>query len=392
MARSSVWLRVVFLFLMILAAWPLLVDRQNSFIVQASLLERLPADTAATTHVLSYQGRLADPTTGAPKADGSYSMTFRVYDAASAGTILWTEIKDVPVSKGLFSTLLGDTTALPSTIFDGNDRWLGIKVGADTETVPRMRMAFVPYASWALNAGALEGQGSSFYRNASNINAGTLADGNIAASITRDGEVMGIVTGNDGSGSGVDADLLDGIDSAGFASAGHTHTGATIQDGTITSDDIQDLERTLTIPAHALSVDATSTVVKRVSTGLQWQQSFSGPAFLTIAQPSDWDGTSNITMRIYFMPTTGAGGNVDFFIRPRAYSAGDKFADVNDISGTPVAATGVNIIKEQLFTIPSSRFGSKPLWMITIQNQGSGSTYTDDVIVLAVTLTYTAVR
>jgi len=39
--------------------------------------------------------------------------------------------------------------------------------------------------------------------------------------------------GNDGSGSGLDADLLDGQDSTAFAAAGHSHTGADIVSGTI---------------------------------------------------------------------------------------------------------------------------------------------------------------
>ena len=226
MIRSSFWFRIFPLLLLAVLVWPLLIDRQGSAVVQAGVLEQLPASTDALTHVLSYQGRLADPATGAPKADGSYSMTFRIYDAAAAGTTLWTEIKDIPVSKGLFSTLLGDTTALPTTLFDGNDRWLGVKVLSDAETAPRMRMAFVPYASWALNAGALEGQNAAFYRNASNINAGTLADAQIPAAITRDDEVITIVKGADGSGSGVDADLLDGQNSTAFAASTHNHDGA----------------------------------------------------------------------------------------------------------------------------------------------------------------------
>ncbi|HRJ41568.1 MAG TPA: hypothetical protein PL105_06800 [Caldilineaceae bacterium] len=233
MVRTFPYARTVRWLLVVATALLLSVSRQSGAIVQAGFLAQLPAATEATTHVLSYQGRLADPATGAPKADGSYSMTFRIYDAATAGTTLWTEIKDVTVSKGLFSTLLGDTAALASTIFDGNDRWLGVKVLSDTETTPRMRMAFVPYASWSINAGNLGGQNSAFYRNANNLNAGTVADARIADFVTRDTEVMGIVTGADGTGSGLDADFLDGQSSAAFAAASHNHSGANITSGTV---------------------------------------------------------------------------------------------------------------------------------------------------------------
>lgn len=84
-------------------------------------------------------------------------MTFRIYDSATAdiNSPLWIETKNVVVSKGLFSTLLGDTAALPATTFDGNDRWLGVLVGADAETTPQAWP--VPYASWAINAGNAAG-------------------------------------------------------------------------------------------------------------------------------------------------------------------------------------------------------------------------------------------
>jgi hypothetical protein len=226
MARTSFLSRLTTFLLVAAAAFTLAVSRQGGSVVLAGLLEQIPTSTDATTHVVNYQGRLVDPTTGAPKADGSYSMTFRIYDAATLGTTLWTEIKDITVSKGLFSTLLGDVTALPATVFDGNDRWLGVKVGADAEATPRMRLAFVPYATWAINAAALGGQASAFYRNASNINAGTLADARIADTITRDSEVKSLITGADGAGSTLDADLLDGQDSTFYRNASNLNAGA----------------------------------------------------------------------------------------------------------------------------------------------------------------------
>jgi hypothetical protein len=223
MARTSFLSRLTTFLLVAAAAFTLAVSRQDGSVVLAGVLEQIPTSTDALTHVINYQGRLVDPTTGAPKADGSYSMTFRIYDDAAAGATLWTEIKDITVSKGLFSTLLGDTTALPATVFDGNDRWLGVKVGADAETTPRMRLAFVPYATWAINAAALGGQAGAFYRNASNINAGTVPDVRIDAGITRDTEVLGLITAADGLGSGLDADLLDGQSSDAFAATIHSH-------------------------------------------------------------------------------------------------------------------------------------------------------------------------
>jgi len=57
----------------------------------------------------------------------------------------------------------------------------------------------------------------------SDITAGTVAEARIDAALARDAEIMPAVLAGDGSGSGLDADLLDGLNSSAFASAGHTH-------------------------------------------------------------------------------------------------------------------------------------------------------------------------
>ena len=97
-----------------------------------------PASPAvAITPVLQYQGRMTNPTTGQPIADGVYAVTFSLYDVAAGGTAKWTETKNVPVTGGLFSTALGDTAPLPQSIVNGQALWLGVNVGADLEaTMP----------------------------------------------------------------------------------------------------------------------------------------------------------------------------------------------------------------------------------------------------------------
>lgn len=112
----------------------------------------VPLCTAVTIPKLHYQGRLLDPANGAPKADGLYTMIFNVYTAPVGGSLLWTEIKSVTVTKGIFSTLLGDTTAFDPAIFNGQDLWLGMSVGADPEMTPRQPLAYVPYAIYADSA------------------------------------------------------------------------------------------------------------------------------------------------------------------------------------------------------------------------------------------------
>ncbi len=70
-------------------------------------------------------------------------------------------VRIVTVSKGIFSTLLGDVTAFDLSIFNGQDLWLGINVGADPQMSPRQPLAYVPYAIHADDAGTVDGMDAS---------------------------------------------------------------------------------------------------------------------------------------------------------------------------------------------------------------------------------------
>lgn len=121
---------------------------------------------------LHYQGRLLDPSTGAPKADGTYTMLFGAYTTPTGGSPLWTETKDVTVARGIFSTLLGDTASFPASLFNGQDLWLGISVGADPQMSPRQPLAYVPYAFYAANAKLLDGNNAGAFASAGHIHSG----------------------------------------------------------------------------------------------------------------------------------------------------------------------------------------------------------------------------
>ena len=86
-------------------------------------------------------------------------------------------------------------------------------------------------ATNAQNANTLGGKTAGQFANATHahsggdITSGTVAEGRIDGSIARDDEVMPTVKANDGAGSGVDADTLDGQNSSAFASSSHNHDG-----------------------------------------------------------------------------------------------------------------------------------------------------------------------
>ena len=124
--------------------------------------------------VIHYQGKLVDPGTGDP-VSGQHQFVFSIYDADPGGNLLWQETQNVSVQDGWFSVMLGVQTALSDSIFDGNPRYLGIKVGADPEMTPRQPLATVPYAFRAKNAETLDGMDSGdFVAVAGDTMTGTL--------------------------------------------------------------------------------------------------------------------------------------------------------------------------------------------------------------------------
>ncbi len=101
----------------------------------------------AIPRLINYQGILTN-NAGTP-LDGSYDLTFRIYDDSTAGALKWTEAQDgVSVNSGLFTVLLGQVNELDLP-FD-EPYWLEVQVESDT--LPRLRMTSSAYAFRALVA------------------------------------------------------------------------------------------------------------------------------------------------------------------------------------------------------------------------------------------------
>ncbi|MCJ7812004.1 hypothetical protein MUP95_01625, partial [bacterium] len=103
---------------------------------------------------MSYQGVLTDAD-GSVVPDGSYSLTFKLYDATADGTILWSETQDVSVNNGIFNAILGSVNPL-NIPFD-NTYWFGITVGEGSELMPRIQLTSSAYSFRATNADSLNG-------------------------------------------------------------------------------------------------------------------------------------------------------------------------------------------------------------------------------------------
>ena len=89
---------------------------------------------------INYQGMLTD--SGGNPLDGTYEMTFSLYEVPSGGTALDTDTNSVEVENGLFNTEID----FNQWYFDGRALWLGITVGTDSEMTPRQELRPVPYA------------------------------------------------------------------------------------------------------------------------------------------------------------------------------------------------------------------------------------------------------
>jgi hypothetical protein len=143
---------------------------KRSLILFACILFVVSQDVwGALPRTISYQGILTD-NNDVIVPDGSYSITFRLYDAASGGTMLWEEAQSVPVTSGRYDAILGNTVSMDPLAFDAK-YWLAIKVESDAEMTPRIELSAVGYA---LSARTVEDDA---------VTGAKIADGNVVRSI-----------------------------------------------------------------------------------------------------------------------------------------------------------------------------------------------------------------
>ncbi|MDD4877276.1 MAG: hypothetical protein PHQ86_09190 [Dehalococcoidales bacterium] len=98
---------------------------------------------AAIPHLMNFQGKTTDKT-GAP-LNGSYNLTFRIYNTETSGTSKWSETQaNIPISNGIFQVQLGSVAPL-NLPFD-EAYWISVEINSDGEMSPRTKLTSVPYA------------------------------------------------------------------------------------------------------------------------------------------------------------------------------------------------------------------------------------------------------
>jgi len=134
---------------------------------QAPMPQQSP-QAAVLTDQIPIQGRLTDAN-GIP-LNGTYTVTLSVYDAG--GTFLCGNLfTALEVTNGLFNSTLDFCDTLNA--FEGDQMYLGVKVGDDPEMTPRQPIQGVPYAFNLKPGAVIKGAnsylfvpGSAFVKNA----------------------------------------------------------------------------------------------------------------------------------------------------------------------------------------------------------------------------------
>jgi hypothetical protein len=207
-----------------------------------------PAPLAAPQNATTtYQGRLNQ--NGAP-LNGNVNLDLRLYDAATGGLEIarfdGPELQDFPVTDGLLQVEL----PFDVTDFDGNERWLEIRVNGSILS-PRQRVASTPYAARALGVNPLALDGSELQNlavgtaklangavtlgklGANSVDGSKIVDGSVGSADINATQVQRRVTGTCGAGQAVAAVGQDGsvncVNAGGWSLAGNAGTDPTTQ-------------------------------------------------------------------------------------------------------------------------------------------------------------------
>lgn len=397
--------------------------------------------SGAITPLLQYQGRMTDPTTGQAVADGVYAVTFSLYDVASGGTAKWTETKNLPVTGGLFSTALGDTSPLPQSLFSGQALWLGIKVGSDLEATPRQAILPVAYAfslapgaviSGALNNNSVllaynstsygvrgetgsvaSGQagvlGVAGWTDTSTYPAGVLGKSSARIGVagisdtyigtygystnsigvrgTGGGSGAGVSGYNAGTGYGGDFSSASG--QAIYASGSVTITGDLNLLGNLKAP----RTRYIPITAGDLMHSAGDTVsTGDCCNGVIFPDGSQSGGPITFPLPDDYVPGTSLNLDLYLIPLDSGSGSIMFWVRFVGLTTGGWSGTGGSVVNGSIPLGTPNYVHKQSFTLPGFSAGSLPeLAELNIRRE-STDTYAGRVALIGLRLAYQASR
>ena len=280
--------------------------------------------------------------------DGTQTGTTRMPDRAQA----------LSVTNGYYSVNLGGSNPIPSDLFR-NDADLRLRIWFDDGRhgaqllQPDQQLTSAGYAMYAKTAESVMDN---------SVTSAQIVEGSVEDSDLADGAALAEILDDDGSGSGLDADTLDGQDSSEFAADGHSHDLAALS-GTVASGQLPaDLEaNSLTVgnvyydPVHTLtySLGPGDFVPDKVDPDTEYRLDELGAYFITppaaawgaLIAPVHLPSGSNISaMTAYFYDDSTL--DLDVTLRRKyhgAASAPVASVDSSGVSGTGSSTTeGIN--------------------------------------------------
>ncbi|MEE8575798.1 MAG: hypothetical protein V3T31_00955 [candidate division Zixibacteria bacterium] len=190
----------------------------STSVLLASLILSIPI-LSDTPLVINYQGRLTDAT-GEPIVS-DLDVLYALYPGPDTDEALWSETIPTTFANGLFTVKLGNNPLNPLDVSFFSDDTPYLAVVIDGEEVVRERLVASPYAirsesaaeaGYASDAATLQGYVPSEFAQ--------LLHPHTATDLEPQGD-----------GSGLDADLLDGIDASELATVDHVHEPIKAQAG-----------------------------------------------------------------------------------------------------------------------------------------------------------------
>ncbi|MBI5557356.1 MAG: hypothetical protein HY885_06925 [Deltaproteobacteria bacterium] len=206
---------------------------------------------------INYQGKLTDPA-GVPLT-GSYTMRFDLFDEESGGGKLWNPPNGethagVAVTDGMYNIELGSIQPLSSAVFASDTIWLEVAIfNSDTATweilTPRQRITSTPFAFRSEDSETINGMTAGDFALTSHshdasyalivhnhdaayvnegqtnsINSSMVQDGSVRFEDLMDGTVLAEILDDDGPGSQLNGDYLDGYSEESFFNLSHNET------------------------------------------------------------------------------------------------------------------------------------------------------------------------
>ncbi len=130
-----------------------------AYVFGSLVISNTPTAEAAIPKYINFQGKITAASDGSNVANGTYAFEFKLYDAVSSGTLLWTETWDqspgacgkLTVTNGVFNAKLGDCASLAGVDFTGGSLFLSVNfaptgVAYDGEMAPRKQLVASAFA------------------------------------------------------------------------------------------------------------------------------------------------------------------------------------------------------------------------------------------------------